>query len=406
MSQADEEYNPTQDEIAAGAPPKTWTSEMSPPADSYYSNDAAGLAKARADLIAWGGAPDLVKQIDAGSLDMSGLTQALYNMRWTTSNPANTYPLDQILYRSNLASKSYSSIPWTDFPFDSLPATVDALAKYALPAIILGGAGLAADGFGGAAAGAAGAASGTGGGAAAGGGLLSNAGALSTAALTSGITAPTLASVSAGLPAAAGVAGAAGAGGGILSNAGNIMASNLAGGITAPTLSQAGSGLGLLSNAGALSTAGLTSGITSPTLAQVSSGIGPGGIFGTGITGSQLLNAARLGYIGSQLLGGGSSGGSGGSGGGSNYQSPPLLTAETTRPIAPTMMPQLGGQYGGRFGPTHPMTQQIASLLSGTAGPGLPISGTNPAGAYGVPMSGILSGLLGAAGTPVRSMTI
>lgn len=72
-----------------------------------------------------------------------------------------------------------------------------------------------------------------------------------------------------------------------------------------------------------------------------------------------------------------------------SIQPPPA--GAPTLPTMPTMMPQLGGQYGGRFGPDHPMTQQIASLLSGTAGPGVAPGGS--AGGAGGATPGILAAM-------------
>ena len=136
MPQSTEEYTPTQADIEAGAPAASWTSEMSMPVGSYYSNDAAGLAKARADLAAWGGAPEIVSLLDAGRLDMTNLTNALYNLRWSTTNAKNYPVLDSILYRTNLASGAIQNLDFNKFPRQNLPATIQAIAQYA-PAVAL-----------------------------------------------------------------------------------------------------------------------------------------------------------------------------------------------------------------------------------------------------------------------------
>jgi hypothetical protein len=137
MAQSDEEYTPTYWDLQEGAPAASWTSEMSKPLSWYYTNDASGLARARNDLAAWGGAPDIVKAIDAGKMDMNSLTSALTNLRWTTTHPQNTRFLDDILHNVATATGQAQNIPWTKFPTQSpLGETLGTVAEY-LPQAVL-----------------------------------------------------------------------------------------------------------------------------------------------------------------------------------------------------------------------------------------------------------------------------
>jgi hypothetical protein len=101
--------------------------------------EAQALARIRGDLSTWGGAPDLIKNIDAGA-SLATVRDALVSRRMTTTNPKNVKSLDPIwsyadgvLRQDNAEQGLPPPKPLPKFPEGS--NTWTALEDVALPAL-------------------------------------------------------------------------------------------------------------------------------------------------------------------------------------------------------------------------------------------------------------------------------